>query len=162
MAQAGKGAFNGTVFHRVVRHGIIQGGDPLTTDPGRGQAVRHRRTGHAAGGTVAGGKHARGTVSAVLQPGKPDSAGSQFFVCVTEQPALDGKYTIFGRVSEGMDVVQKISEAPATPTACRPSASSSPASRSGTRRSREPDPFCGRAPRSWRSIRAMLDTAAGP
>ena len=60
----------------------------------------------------------RGAVAAVLQPGKPDSAGSQFFVCVTDQPALDGKYTVFGHVSEGMDVVQKISETPATPDGC--------------------------------------------
>ena len=52
-------------------------------------------------------------VSAVLQPGKADSAGSQFFVCVTDQPALDGKHTIFGYVSDGIDVVQKISEADA-------------------------------------------------
>ena len=58
-------------------------------------------------------KHTRGAVSAVLQPNKPDSAGSQFFVCASDQPALDGRHTIFGRVSEGMDVVQQISEAPA-------------------------------------------------
>ena len=55
----------------------------------------------------------RGAVAAVLQPNRPDSAGSQFFICVTDQPPLDGKYTIFARVSEGIDVVQKISEAPA-------------------------------------------------
>ena len=54
----------------------------------------------------------RGAVAAVLQPGKRDSAGSQFFVVVTDQPALEGQYTIFGRVVEGMEVVQKISEAP--------------------------------------------------
>jgi cyclophilin family peptidyl-prolyl cis-trans isomerase len=53
----------------------------------------------------------RGTVAAVLQPGKPNSGGSQFFIAVTDQPALEGQYTIFGRVVEGMEVVQKISEA---------------------------------------------------
>ena len=57
----------------------------------------------------------RGAVSAVLQPGKPDSGGAQFFVSVTDQPSLGGKYSVFGRVAEGMDVVQKISETPATP-----------------------------------------------
>ena len=50
----------------------------------------------------------------MLQPGEPDSGGAQFFVCVTDQPPLTGKYTVFGRVAEGMDVVQKISETPAS------------------------------------------------
>jgi cyclophilin family peptidyl-prolyl cis-trans isomerase len=56
----------------------------------------------------------RGAVAAVLQPGKPDSAGAQFFIAVTDQLPLTGQYTVFGRVSEGMDVVQKISEAETT------------------------------------------------
>ena len=54
-----------------------------------------------------------GAVAAVLQPGKRDSAGAQFFVLVTDQPALQGQYTVFGRVVDGLDVVQRISEAPA-------------------------------------------------
>jgi peptidyl-prolyl cis-trans isomerase B (cyclophilin B) len=48
-------------------------------------------------------------VSAVLQPNRPDSAGAQFFVCASDQPQLDGTFTVFGRVVEGIDVVQKIS-----------------------------------------------------
>jgi peptidyl-prolyl cis-trans isomerase B (cyclophilin B) len=52
-----------------------------------------------------------GAVAAVLQPGRPDSGGSQFFIAVTDQPALQGQYTIFGRVTEGLEVVQKLSEA---------------------------------------------------
>jgi len=52
-------------------------------------------------------------VGAALRPGDPDSGGSQFFVCVTDQPALAGQFTLFGRVSDGMDVVEKISQAPA-------------------------------------------------
>ena len=51
-------------------------------------------------------KHVRGAVSAVLRPGEPDSAGSQFFVCISDQPTLDGQYTVFGRVVEGLDVPQ--------------------------------------------------------
>jgi cyclophilin family peptidyl-prolyl cis-trans isomerase len=51
-----------------------------------------------------------GTVAAVLQPNKPDSAGAQFFIAVTDQPALNGQYTVFGRVVEGLEVVQQISE----------------------------------------------------
>jgi peptidyl-prolyl cis-trans isomerase B (cyclophilin B) len=58
-------------------------------------------------------KHTRGAVSAVLQPGKPDSAGAQFFICIADQPTLDGQYTVFGRVVEGLDVAEKISQAPA-------------------------------------------------
>src|SRR5207247_1910094 len=56
---------------------------------------------------------ARGAVAAVLQPGKPDSGGAQFFVAVTDQLALNGQFTVFGRVVDGLEVVQRISEAPA-------------------------------------------------
>jgi cyclophilin family peptidyl-prolyl cis-trans isomerase len=55
-------------------------------------------------------KQTRGAVSATLIPGKADSAGTQFFIAVTDQPGIDGKYTIFARVVEGMLAVQKISE----------------------------------------------------
>lgn len=109
---SGQGAYNGTTFHRIIKYGIIQGGDPLSKDPAR-------RDLYGTGGLgllkaeFSSEKHTRGAVSAVLLPGKSDSAGSQFFICVTDQPALDGKYTVFGRVIEGMEVVQKISEVPA-------------------------------------------------
>jgi cyclophilin family peptidyl-prolyl cis-trans isomerase len=53
-----------------------------------------------------------GAVAAALQPGNPDSGGSQFFVLVTDQPGLQGQYTIFGRVVEGLEIVQAISTAP--------------------------------------------------
>ena len=52
----------------------------------------------------------RGAVSAVLVPGKRDSAGAQFFVCVAPQPALDGQYTVFGKVVEGIAAVTRISQ----------------------------------------------------
>src|SRR5262245_19296492 len=98
MKLAREGAYNKTTFHRVIRLGIIQGGDPLSKDPAKAKL-------YGTGGLgilkaeISSEKNTRGAVSAVLQPGKPDSAGSQFFVTVTDQPALDGKYTIFGRVS---------------------------------------------------------------
>ena len=104
---ARSGAYDGTIFHRVVRLGIIQGGDPLSKDPAKSKQYGTGGLG-VLEAEISGEKHARGAVSAVLQPGKPDSGGSQFFVCVTDQPALDGKYTIFGRVSEGLDVVQGV------------------------------------------------------
>jgi peptidyl-prolyl cis-trans isomerase B (cyclophilin B) len=109
---ASEGAYDGTTFHRVIKYGIIQGGDPITKD----EAARDR---YGTGGLgvlkaeLSDEPHTRGAVSAVRIPGKMDSAGSQFFICVTDQPSLDGQYSVFGRVLEGMDVVQAISEIPA-------------------------------------------------
>jgi cyclophilin family peptidyl-prolyl cis-trans isomerase len=107
------GAFDGTAFHRVIKYGLIQGGDPLLKDP---------RLPKARWGT--GGlnqlpdefndvKHVTGTVSAVRIPGKANSGGQQFFICASAQPALDGQYSAFGQVTEGIEVVDKISEAEA-------------------------------------------------
>jgi peptidyl-prolyl cis-trans isomerase B (cyclophilin B) len=114
MKLAGEKAYDGTIFHRVIRLGIVQGGDPLTKDVSK-QAL------YGTGGLGAlQAEHSaepftRGAVAAALRPGQPDSAGAQFFVCVTDQPALAAQFTVFGRVSEGMDVIQKISEMPADP-----------------------------------------------
>lgn len=108
---AREGAYDGTTFHRLIKYGIIQGGDPLSRDPAK-------RDAYGTGGLgvlkseVSAEKHTRGAVSSVILPGKPDSGGSQFFVCVVDQPVLDGQYTVFARVVEGMKVVEKISEAP--------------------------------------------------
>ncbi len=108
------GSYNGTTFHRVIRLGIIQGGDPLSKDPAKAKLYGTGGLG-VLKAEIGGEPATRGAVAAVLQPGKPDSGGAQFFVCVTDQPSLSGKYTVFGRVSEGMDVVQAISETPASP-----------------------------------------------
>jgi peptidyl-prolyl cis-trans isomerase B (cyclophilin B) len=104
------GGYDGTVFHRVIKHGIIQGGDPLSKDP----AAKDR---YGTGGLnrlkaeITAEKLTRGAVAAVLVPNRPDSAGTQFFICIADQPALDGQYTVFARVAEGILVAQKISEA---------------------------------------------------
>jgi len=109
--QAEAGAYDGTVFHRAVPLGIIQGGDPLSKDPakaslyGAGGLNRLKREPNAR-------KHLRGSVSAVLQPNKPDSAGAQFFICLTDQPGLDGQFTVFGEVVEGLEVAEQISQSP--------------------------------------------------
>jgi peptidyl-prolyl cis-trans isomerase B (cyclophilin B) len=106
------GFYKGTTFHRVILRGIIQGGDPLSKDPAK-------RALYGSGGLKKlkaefnDTPHIRGTVSAVLMPGDPNSAGSQFFICVSDQRQLDGKYTAWGKVVEGMDVVDKISTIPA-------------------------------------------------
>ena len=108
---AGEGAYNGTTFHRLIKHGIIQGGDPLSKDPAK--AAQYGTGGLKMLAFEPGaGSHVRGAVSSVLVPGNRDSAGAQFFICVTPQPALDGQFTVFGRVVEGIGVVTKISEAP--------------------------------------------------
>jgi peptidyl-prolyl cis-trans isomerase B (cyclophilin B) len=155
------GAYDGTIFHRVVRLGIIQGGDPLSKDVAKSKLYGTGGLGVLKAETSAA-KHTRGAVSAVLQPGKPDSAGSQFFVCVTDQPALDGRHTIFGYVSDGIDVVQKISEADAD-------ANGMPATRivvrSVTIRETpppEPEPFATASAAELGAYRAILETTAGP
>jgi peptidyl-prolyl cis-trans isomerase B (cyclophilin B) len=112
ITRARAGAYDGTTFHRVITMGIIQGGDPLSKDPA--QAARYGTGGLGVLRFEANSEqHTRGAVSAVLVPGNRDSAGSQFFISVTDQPALDGQYTVFGRVAEGINVAQKISTVPA-------------------------------------------------
>ena len=112
MKLAGEHAYDGTTFHRAILRGLIQGGDPLSKDPAKkaqygtgGLGVLKFRANDL--------KHVRGAVSAVLRPGQPDSAGAQFFVCVSDQPTLDGQFTVFGRVVEGLEIAQQISELPA-------------------------------------------------
>jgi cyclophilin family peptidyl-prolyl cis-trans isomerase len=106
------GFYNGTTFHRVILRGIVQGGDPLSKDPGK-------KASYGSGGLKKlkaefnDTPHVRGTVSAVLLPGDPNSAGSQFFICVSDQPQLDRKFTAWGHVVEGMDAIDKISAIPA-------------------------------------------------
>lgn len=109
--QAEVGAYDGTAFHRAVPMGLVQGGDPLSTDPGKREL-------YGTGGLnrVArepnDRKHVRGAVSAVLIPNRPDSAGAQFFICVADQPGLDGQFTVFGDVVEGLEVAEAISTSP--------------------------------------------------
>ncbi len=161
MKRARDGAYNGTTFHRVIRLGIIQGGDPLSKDPAKSKLYGTGGLG-VLKAEFSDEKHIRGTVSAVLQPNKPDSAGSQFFVCVTDQPALDGRYTIFARVVEGMDVVQKISETPADEKGI---ALQRIEIRSVTIRDTPPpapEPFASDSAQDLARYRATLETSEGP
>lgn len=104
---ANQGFYDGTRFHRVIRDFMIQGGDPLSKEPGnprvgtggpgyRIKCETHRNT-H---------RHVAGTLS-MAHAGK-DTGGSQFFICHSPQPHLDGKHTVFGQVTDGMDVVHAI------------------------------------------------------
>jgi len=106
-----EGTYTGTSFHRTVARGIIQGGDPITKD-----LARLDEYGRGGLGLVEAEpndeQHIPGTVSAVVVPGDSSSGGTQFLICVVAQPGLDGHHTIWGRVSEGLPVVTRISELP--------------------------------------------------
>jgi cyclophilin family peptidyl-prolyl cis-trans isomerase len=109
---ARQGYYDGSAFFRVVANGVILGGDPLLKDP---KTPREQWGGggwNLLAAESSDMKHERGVVSTLRLPDKPDSDGSQFFVCVSPQPVLDGKYSAFGRVTEGMDVVERISQVP--------------------------------------------------
>ena len=106
-----QGAYDGTAFHRMVANGIVQGGDPLSADPERSADYGRGGLG-LVDGEMSDAPHLRGTVSAVVAPGDPNSGGAQFLICVVDQPGLDGQYTVWGQVADGMDVVTRISETP--------------------------------------------------
>jgi cyclophilin family peptidyl-prolyl cis-trans isomerase len=105
------GGFDGTVFHRIVPGGIVQGGDPLSKDP-------KKKALYGTGGLgllkaeFSTRTMTRGSVAAVLRPSSADSGGNQFFVCLSDQPALTGKFTIFGEVTSGMDAVDAVGARP--------------------------------------------------
>ncbi len=101
-----KGFYNGTIFHRVIPGFVIQGGDPNTKGMDK---LRYGMGGPGYSVKAEFNKrpHKRGTLS-MARSSNPDSAGSQFFICVADTPSLDGKYTVFGKVVKGMDVVDKI------------------------------------------------------
>jgi peptidyl-prolyl cis-trans isomerase B (cyclophilin B) len=121
---AREGFYDGTKFHRIVKDktkaNAIQGGDPNTIngDPSIwGQGQRGQKTVPAEFSQL---KHERGIVSAARRSDDINSATSQFFICVTPQPAFDNQYSIFGRVIEGMNVVDSIALAPTEPKSERP------------------------------------------
>ena len=109
---ARQGFYNGTTFHNMFAHGAIQGGDPETKN-------LQSRARYGTGGFNMGLKRefsripfVQGTVAATLLPNQPDSAGSQFFIVVADQPQFTGQFTAFGHIVEGIEVVDKISMTP--------------------------------------------------
>jgi cyclophilin family peptidyl-prolyl cis-trans isomerase len=103
------GFYDGSAFHRVIPRGLIQGGDPLLRDAQTPRA----RWGQGGLNQIADEfsdlKHERGVVSAVRIPGKANSGGAQFFICVSPQRQLDGQFSAFGQVTEGFEVMTRIS-----------------------------------------------------
>ena len=107
--RARAGYYDGSAFFRVIGRGLIQGGDPLLKEN-----VPRARWGTGGLNLLKDEfselKHIRGVVSAVRIPDKPNSGGAQFFVCAGEQPQLDGKFSAFGLVNEGLQIVDEISK----------------------------------------------------
>jgi len=109
---ARQGFYNGTTFHSMVAHGIVQAGDPESKNP---QARAKYGTGGFNLGLrpeISNVPFKQGTIVATILPGEPNSAGSQFFICVTDQPQFNGQFTAFAHVVEGIEVVDKISTTP--------------------------------------------------
>jgi len=106
---ARSGGYDGTVFHRVVPGQVIQGGDPLSKDPSR-EADYGRGGFGLLRAEPSKRSFTRGVVAAARCPTSPDTAGSQFFIVLADQPALQGHYTVFGEVVSGMDVVDAIGD----------------------------------------------------
>jgi len=112
---AKKGFYKGQAFHRVFPNTLVQVGDPLSK--------KKKAFGIGTGGpgytlpAEIHGKHTKGAVAAARLPDKVNpqrrSNGSQFYICLTPQPQLNGQYTVFAHVIQGMDVLEKISNKPA-------------------------------------------------
>jgi peptidyl-prolyl cis-trans isomerase B (cyclophilin B) len=103
---AEKRFYDGTTFHRVIPKFMIQGGDPNSKNPDRSKHGMGG-PGHTIKAEFNDKPHKRGTLS-MARAADPDSAGSQFFICVADSYFLDKQYTVFGEVTSGMDVVDKI------------------------------------------------------
>jgi cyclophilin family peptidyl-prolyl cis-trans isomerase len=94
IARARQGYYDGSAFHRVIANGIIQGGDPLLKNSKTPKALWGSGGLSLLGNEFSDMKHEPGVVSTVSIPGKSNSEGAQFFVCVSPQPALDGKFSM--------------------------------------------------------------------
>lgn len=104
-----KGFYNGLIFHRVIKGFMIQGGCPDGTGMGGpGYSIKGEFSHNGVQNDL---KHTEGVLS-MARAMHPDSAGSQFFIMHKNSPHLDGQYAAFGKVTEGMDVVNKIAETP--------------------------------------------------
>jgi peptidyl-prolyl cis-trans isomerase B (cyclophilin B) len=102
-----KGFYNGLIFHRVIRGFMIQGGDPNGNGTGGpGYSIKGEFTYNNFENKL---KHTAGVIS-MARSQRPDSAGSQFFIMHKDSPHLDGSYAAFGKIIDGIDVVNKIAD----------------------------------------------------
>jgi peptidyl-prolyl cis-trans isomerase B (cyclophilin B) len=108
---ANKGFYDGTAFHRIVKGFMIQGGDPLTKNPAMEDDWGTGDPGYKIKAEFNDRSHQRGVIS-MARSQHPDSAGSQFFICLGNASFLDRNYTAFGQLIGGDDVLGKIGETP--------------------------------------------------
>ena len=110
---AKQGFYSGTIFHRIVKGFMIQGGDPNSKDPAKEDRYGAGGPGYKVKAEFNDHSHERGVLSMAREP-DPDSAGSQFFICLAPVTRLDHQYTTFGKLIKGDDVLTKIGETPVT------------------------------------------------
>ena len=108
------GFYDGTAFHRIIKGFMIQGGDPLTKDAKREEDYGTGGPGHTIKAEFNERHHGHGVLSMARGP-DPDSAGSQFFICLGDAESLDRNYTAFGKVIKGIEVLDKIGDTPVAP-----------------------------------------------
>ena len=111
-----QGFYDGTAFHRIVKGFMIQGGDPLTKDPSREDSWGTGGPGYKIKAEFNNRPHVRGVIS-MARSSNPDSAGSQFFICLGEARFLDGQYTAFGELVSGDEVLASIGDTPTSASA---------------------------------------------
>jgi peptidyl-prolyl cis-trans isomerase B (cyclophilin B) len=110
---ARQGFYDGTIFHRIVKGFMIQGGDPNSKDQAKENSYGEGGPGYNIKAEFNDHGHERGVVSMARGP-DPDSAGSQFFICLAPVRRLDHQYTTFGKLIKGDDVLEKIGDTPVT------------------------------------------------
>ena len=108
---AQSGFYDGTLFHRIIPGFMIQGGDPNTKDPNLKSQWGMGGPGYNIKAEFNSRSHLRGIIS-MARSQDPDSAGSQFFIVTSDSTFLDREYTVFGEVTVGMDVADKIVNLP--------------------------------------------------
>ena len=110
---ARQGFYDGTIFHRIVKEFMIQGGDPNSKDPAKENSYGQGGPGYNIKAEFNDHSHDRGVIS-MARSSDPDSAGSQFFICLAPVHRLDHQYTTFGKLIKGQDVLEKIGDIPVT------------------------------------------------
>src|SRR5438309_4858145 len=110
---ARQGLYDGTIFHRIVKGFMIQGGDPNSKDPAKENSYGQGGPSYKIKAEFNDHPHERGVISMAREP-DPDSAGSQFFICLAPIHRLDHRYTTFGKLIKGDDVLEKIGDTPVT------------------------------------------------
>jgi len=110
-ALAQKGFYDGTAFHRIMKGFMVQGGDPLTKEAAREDEWGTGGPGYQIKAEFNARSHQRGVIS-MARSQHPDSAGSQFFICLGDASFLDRKYTAFGQLTQGDEVLARIGDTP--------------------------------------------------